>query len=63
MIHLGNFEKSQCPGDIPDQLNENTGGGTQAPRALKAPQVIPTCPVEKRCPYIFYSKDKCKGFD
>lgn len=28
MIHLGNFEKSQCPGDIPDQLNENTGGGT-----------------------------------
>lgn len=58
------LKKSQCPGDIPDQLNENTGGGIQTPLFLKAPQGIPMCgQVEKHCPYIFLSKDRCKGFD
>lgn len=58
------LKKSQCPGNIPNQLNGDTGGGTQAPLVFKAPQEIPMCrPVEKHCPYIFLSKDRCKGFD
>lgn len=41
--HLVNFEKSQWPSRIRDQLNEAAGGGTQTSLFLKAHLVISVC--------------------